>query len=160
MLDAYEPEFMKDENSEIKVPALAFAARNGRLGWEELSFSLLLAGSPLVSEYLGDPPEEFVCLQEKNGRYQEWSGAVCEATASGWCVPVLRLNRAKSKRRGVDGIGVNLCSKPDMPITFAAVSSANRVQACCHKLYEIRRKAGYEDCYSWPLNSAWSALAG
>ncbi len=57
MLDAYEPEFMQDENSEITVPALAFTARSGSLGWEELSFSLLLVGSPLLSEYLDDPPD-------------------------------------------------------------------------------------------------------
>jgi hypothetical protein len=77
-------------------------------------------------------------------------GADDAVTASGWFVPVLRMNRAKSKRIGVGGIGVILCSEPDMPITFAAATNANRLHACYHKLHETHPKAGYEGCYSWP----------
>jgi pimeloyl-ACP methyl ester carboxylesterase len=54
--DTYRPGFVRTEAHLLAVPALAFAARAGTIGYERLSIPLLLVGSPLQRDLYPEWP--------------------------------------------------------------------------------------------------------
>lgn len=59
-LAAYRPAFLDGDRPPLDVPALAFAARSGTIGYERFSEALALVGSPLIADWLRDlPPSPF-----------------------------------------------------------------------------------------------------